>query len=85
MTNSGSNSEGSGPFPAGAALASVSFDFPDRFEGESVRELDRRGTEPERDPGDWVDARCLACSSAILASIAPLKRFSGVSSGLYLE
>lgn len=75
MTNSGSNSEGSGPFPAGAALLlSPSFAFADRFEGDRFRELDRLGAEPGREGVDCWVAFCLACSSAIRASMAPRMR-----------
>jgi hypothetical protein len=75
MTNSGSNSEGSGPFPAGAALLlSASFDLAVLFEGERFRELDRRCVELDRaGVVGWV-AFWRACSSAILASMAPRMR-----------
>lgn len=75
MTNSGSNSEGSGPFPLGAALPPLSVDFEGRFEGDRFRDVDRLGTEPERERDPWAEALCFACSSAILASSAPLMRF----------
>jgi hypothetical protein len=75
MTNSGSNSEGSGPFPAGATLLlSPSFDRAVRFEGERFREFDLRAVELDREGVvGWVDF-WRACSSAILASMAPRRR-----------
>lgn len=80
ITNSGSNSEGSGPFPVGAALAlSPSLDRADRFEGERFRELDRRGVvELERGDVDCC-AFCFACSSAMRALMAPPMRWYSVS------
>lgn len=75
MTNSGSNSEGSGPFPAGAVLLlSASFDLAVRFEGERFRELDRRVVELDCAGVVGVVAFWRACSSAILASMAPRRR-----------
>lgn len=84
MTNSGSNSEGSGPFPVDADLPalSLSLDLFGRFEGEIFRELDRLGADPGRDGEDVPEARCLACSSAIRASRAPLMRFAAISSAV---
>ena len=75
MTNSGSNSDGSGPLPAGAALLeSASLDRAARVAGERVRELERRAEELDRDGVvGWV-AFWRACSSAILASMAPRRR-----------
>ena len=79
MTNSGSNSEGSGPFPVGTALlASPSFGFPGRFEGERLRELDRLGAELDGER-EVAEARFFAVSSAIRASRAPLMRCAAVS------
>jgi hypothetical protein len=76
MTNSGSNSEGSGPFPVGVALlTSPSFDLPGRFEGDRLREFDRLGAELDGDREE-AEARFFACSSAIRASRAPLMRFA---------
>jgi hypothetical protein len=82
ITKSGSNSEGSGPFPAGAALlASPSFDLPGRFEGERLREFDRRGVE--LDGEREAEARFFAVSSAMRASscaaAAALMRCAAVS------
>lgn len=76
MTNSGSNSEGSGPLPVGAALLlSPSLDRADRFEGERLRELERRAVELDRGGVDDCGlVRCFACSSAIRASMAPRMR-----------
>lgn len=73
MTNSGSNSEGSGPFPAGAAL-SPSLALDARFEGDRFRELDLLCAELDLDGVDCWLAFCLACSSAIRASMAPRMR-----------
>jgi hypothetical protein len=72
MTNSGSNSDGSGPLPAGAAL-SPSLPLDGRFEGDRFRELDLRGAELDLEGVDWP-AFCRACSSAIRASMAPRMR-----------
>jgi hypothetical protein len=75
MTNSGSNSEGSGPLPVGAALfVSPSFDLAGRFEGERLRELERLGAELDREGVDCGVVCCFACSSAIRASMAPRMR-----------
>jgi hypothetical protein len=75
MTNSGSNSEGSGPFPAGAALLlSASLDLAVRFEGERLREPERRGVELDREGVVGCVDFWRACSSAILASMAPRMR-----------
>jgi hypothetical protein len=76
MTNSGSNSEGSGPFPVGNALPpfSTSFDLPVLLEGDWFRVLFLLAGAPDRD-GE-ADALCLAVSSAIRASSAPLMRFA---------
>lgn len=78
MTNSGSNSEGSGPLPVMAALLEPSPSLPlsGRFEGDRLRELDRFGVDPDRDRVAWAEARCFACSSAMRASRAPLMRLS---------
>jgi hypothetical protein len=76
MTKSGSNSEGSGPFPAGAALLlSPSLGLAGRLEGDRLRELERRAVvELDREGvACWV-AFWRACSSAILASMAPRMR-----------
>lgn len=79
MTKSGSNSEGSGPFPAGAALLlSPSLDRAVRFEGDRLRELERRAVAELDREGLVCRAACWAafwraCSSAI-ASIAPRMR-----------
>lgn len=79
MTKSGSNSEGSGPFPAGAALLlSPSLDRAVRFEGDRLRELERRAVAEFDREGLVCWAACWAafwraCSSAI-ASIAPRMR-----------
>jgi hypothetical protein len=76
MTNSGSNSEGSGPFPVGAALLlSPSLDLAVRFDGDRLRELERLGVELERAGGVCGVVRCFACSSAIRASMAPRMRW----------
>lgn len=82
MTNSGSNSEGSGPLPDGAALLlSPSLDRAVRVDGDRLRELDRRAVELDREGVvGWV-AFWRACSSAILASMAPRMRCA--SSQLY--
>jgi len=73
-TNSGSNSDGSGPFPVGAGLLSPSFDLADRFDGDRLRELERRGVELDLGDVDCCVARCFACSSAIRALMAPEMR-----------
>lgn len=79
ITNSGSNSEGSGPFPVGAALLlSPSFDLAVLFDGDRLRELDRLDVELDRKGAEGV-ARCFACSSAIRASMAPRMRLHTVS------
>jgi hypothetical protein len=79
MTNSGSNSEGSGPLPVGAALLlSPSFDLAVLFEGDRLREPERRVVELDRGGVDGV-VRCFACSSAIRASMAPRMRWVQVS------
>jgi hypothetical protein len=76
MTNSGSNSEGSGPFPVGAALLlSPSLDLAVRFDGDRLRELERLGVELDRAGGVCGVVRCFACSSAIRASMAPRMRW----------
>jgi hypothetical protein len=77
------NSEGSGPFPAGAPLLlSPSFDLVDRFEGERLRELERRAVELDRGGVACGVVRCFACSSAMRASMAPRMRWeTAVSSG----
>lgn len=60
--------------PVGAALVpSPSFGLAGRLEGDRFRELDRRGAGAERE-GVAVAVFCLACSSAIRASMAPLMR-----------
>jgi hypothetical protein len=75
MTNSGSNSEGSGPFPVGAALLlSPSLDLDVRLDGDKLRELERLGVELDREGVDCGVVRCFACSSAIRASMAPRMR-----------
>jgi hypothetical protein len=76
MTNSGSNSEGSGPFPVGNGWPpfSGSFGFPGLLEGDWFRVLFLLAGAPDRD-GE-AEALCLAVSSAICALIAPLMRFT---------
>lgn len=78
-TNSGSNSEGSGPLPVGgAALPSASLPRAVRFEGDRLREFDRRGAAPARGGTEGV-VRCFACSSAMRASMAPRMRWRSQS------
>jgi hypothetical protein len=82
------NSEGSGPFPAGAPLLlSPSLDLADRFDGDRLREPERLWAELER--GDVAGVvRCFACSSAIRASIAPRMRCEACQlwpGGLYVK
>jgi hypothetical protein len=84
ITNSGSNSEGSGPLPVGAALLlSPSFDLAVLLEGDRLREPERRVVELDRGGVDGV-VRCFACSSAIRASMAPRMRCSSqLASGIW--
>lgn len=60
----------------GAALVSASLPFDGRTEGDKFRELDRRDAEPDRGGTDGV-VLCLACSSAMRASMAPRMRCKG--------
>ena len=77
-TNSGSKSEGSGPFPMGSPLYLLGVLCRDaRVAGDSAREegfLDAFGGG-----GEVRAKRCLACSSAILESIAPFRRYKCVN------
>lgn len=79
-TNSGSNSEGSGPLPVSdAVLLSPSLlRDADRCDGERFLEFDRLGLAPARGGTDGV-VRCFACSSAIRASMAPRMRCEALS------
>lgn len=74
MTNSGSNSAGSDTAPFGLLDAVGRRDC---LAGDSARE---EGFLAGPDGGGEVRTeRCLACSSAILESIAPFRRFQAVS------
>jgi hypothetical protein len=61
----------------GAALVlSRSLDRAGRFEGERLREEERRGEELDRGGVACCAAFCLACSSAMRALMAPPMRWS---------
>lgn len=80
-TNSGSKSEGSGPFSETSPVCLFgTFCRDGRLAGDSAREEGFLGALDGG--GDVRVERCLACSSAILESIAPLRRYSGISTAL---
>lgn len=74
MMNSGSNSAGSDTAPFGLLDADCRRD---RLAGESAR--DEGFLEGPEGGVEVIAERCLACSSAILESIAPFRRFQAVS------
>lgn len=80
-TNSGSKSEGSGPFPETSPVGLLgTFCRDARLAGDSAREEGFLGVFDGG--GDVRVERCLACSSAILESIAPLRRYGRVRPSL---
>ena len=74
ITNSGSNSAGSGPLPGvSPSLLPLAPVRVDRVAGDSSRGVARLAFEADL-VGDACDKRWRACSSAILESIAPFRR-----------
>ena len=73
-TKSGSKSTGSGPFPAGSPSFLPRAPVREgRLDGDSSRVEECLAPETDLE-GEACDKRCRACSSAILESIAPLRR-----------